>query len=480
MTLKPTFFDFLQAAAFNRLGEDFVQPVLIQPLKQLQCAFVAEHFATELQVDALSLATSASLARFNGQQPLPWQATASVYSGHQFGHYNPRLGDGRAMLIGEAGGYEWQLKGAGSTPFSRQGDGRAVLRSSIRELLAAEALHALQTPTSRVLALFASREPVYRERVEPGAVVLRAANSFIRFGHFEYFYHTRQELALSELAEFTLAQVYPALQTEQNPQQALFTAAVERTARTIAHWQAVGFAHGVMNTDNMAISGETLDYGPYGFLDDYNPGFICNHSDHSGRYAFDQQPGIGLWNLNMLAHAFTPWVPVEALRDALQRYQPQFAHHYLQQMRAKLALNGSGDDEHLITEWLALLAEHRSDYTLCHRALSECVLRDDPAPVADLLPNRDRFSAWFARWRRAHSEPTESIALRLNAANPKYTLRNYLAQEAIEAAEDRGDWQPLAALYQVLSAPFDEHPQHAKLAAAPPDWGKKLEISCSS
>lgn len=476
--------DFLTAltpARYNQLGEDFVRPVNILPLKEFNCAFVASEFAASLNIDAKSFQSSQALKSLNGLQPMPFQPTASVYSGHQFGHYNPRLGDGRAMLIGEACAYEWQLKGAGPTPYSRQGDGRAVLRSSIRELLAAEALHALNVPTTRALALFNSRERVYREQVEPGAVVLRGAKSFIRFGHFEYFFHTRQEQALDELFEFALATVYPEFLTSEQPRLMMFQEIVRRTAKLVANWQAVGFAHGVLNTDNMAISGETLDFGPYGFLDDFNPQFICNHSDHQGRYAFDQQPGIGLWNLNMLAHAFTPWVPVEQLRAALMEYQGVFSREFLQLMRSKLGLvaEQAGDGE-LISEWLAIIAEHQSDYTLAHRWLIDCTSLNSAAPLIDNVVNRERAQAWYQQWQTRTAAASEQTLHLLKTSNPQFILRNYLAQEVIEAAEDRNDWQPLANLYQVLSQPFDAHPEHAKLAATPPDWGKKLEISCSS
>lgn len=476
--------DFLTAltpARYNQLGEDFVRPVNILPLKEFNCAFVASEFVASLNIDAKSFQSPNALKSLNGLQPMPFQPTASVYSGHQFGHYNPRLGDGRALLIGETGGYEWQLKGAGPTPYSRQGDGRAVLRSSIRELLAAEALHALKVPTTRALALFSSREPIYREQVEPGAVVLRAAKSFIRFGHFEYFFHTRQEQALDELFEFALETIYPEFLTSEQPRLMMFEEIVRRTAKLVANWQAVGFAHGVLNTDNMAISGETLDFGPYGFLDDFNPQFICNHSDHQGRYAFDQQPGIGLWNLNMLANAFTPWVPVEQLRAALMEYQTVFSREFLQLMRNKLGLvNEQAEDGDLITEWLALLAEHKADYTLAHRWLIDCASLNSSSPLLDNLVNRERANSWHQQWQaRTAATPEQTLTL-LQTNNPQFILRNYLAQEVIEAAEDRGDFQPLANLYQVLARPFDAHPEHAKLAATPPDWGKKLEISCSS
>ncbi len=414
-----------------------------------------------------------------GSEPL-----AMVYAGHQFGSYNPQLGDGRGLLLGEvdgpAGRYDIHLKGAGLTPYSRHGDGRAVLRSSIREYLAGEALHALGIPSTRALAITGSQLPVYREDVETAAIVTRLARTHIRFGHFEFFFYTQQHDALQQLADHCIALYFPDLAGQADQYARFLQQIVHRTARLVAHWQAYGFAHGVLNTDNMSILGETFDFGPYGFLDDYAPGFICNHSDHGGRYAFDQQPAIGLWNLNALAHALSPLIAVEDLRRLLGEYQPVLVQQWSSLMRARLGLQQQKpDDESLVADLLGLLAESRVDYTRFFRALCDA---QNHAQLRNDFVNREAFDAWLARYHaRLAQEPTTAAErmIAMQAANPKYILRNYLAQRAIEKAQ-HGDFSEVDRLLQVLRKPFDEQPEQEAYADLPPDWGKTLEISCSS
>jgi len=438
-----------------------------------------------LDLDPTAFDSAELLAALSGNTVLPGsEPLAMVYSGHQFGSYNPQLGDGRGLLIGEVnssqGRFDIHLKGAGMTPYSRMGDGRAVLRSSIREYLAGEALHALGIPTTRALAITGSALPVYREEVETAAIVTRLARTHIRFGHFEFFFYTRQHDALKQLADHCIALYFPEV-VGQADQYALFLQhVVHRTARLIAHWQAYGFAHGVLNTDNMSILGETFDFGPYGFLDDYEPGFICNHSDHGGRYAFDQQPSIGLWNLNALAHALSPLIAIEDLKRILGEYQPVLVQQWAALMRARLGLQQTDDgDEQLTADLLDVMAENRVDYTRFFRAL--CDERNHSQLRNDFV-NRDAFDAWLLRYQqRLQQEPLSSDdrKTRMQAVNPKYTLRNYLAQQAIEKAQ-QGDFSAVDRLLAILKNPFDEQPEHEAYAAPPPDWGKKLEISCSS
>lgn len=429
----------------------------------------------------------AALAAFSGNALLPGsEPLAMVYAGHQFGHYNPQLGDGRGLLLGEVvtpnGHVDLHLKGAGETPYSRHGDGRAVLRSSIREYLAGEALHALGIPSTRALCITGSHLPVYRETVETAAIVTRVARTHIRFGHFEYFFHTGQHQALQQLAEHCIACYFPELANSADRHARLLQAIVQRTARLIAHWQAQGFAHGVLNTDNMSILGETFDFGPYGFLDDYHPGFICNHSDHGGRYAFNQQPGIGLWNLNALAHAFSPLVAVEDLRRILGEYQGVLGETYAGLMQAKLGLaEEHAGDRQLIADLLDLMAESRVDYSRFFRRLAD-FQPGQPSPLRDDFLNRDAFDAWANRYgQRLHADTRSADERRaaMNRINPKYILRNYLAQNAIDKAQT-GDFSEVDRLLAILQKPFDEQPEHEAYAALPPDWGKKLEVSCSS
>ena len=291
------------------------------PLANARLLYHSEALARELELDD-SWFTPEKQGVWSGETLLPgMQPLAQVYSGHQFGVWAGQLGDGRGILLGEqqlsdGRKFDWHLKGAGLTPYSRMGDGRAVLRSTIREFLASEALHYLGIPTSRALTIVVSDEPVYRETKERGAMLLRVAESHARFGHFEHFFYNGQPEKVRQLADYMIRHHWPALEQEADRYLLWFTDVVERTARLIAAWQSVGFAHGVMNTDNMSVLGMTLDYGPYGFLDEYQPGYICNHSDYQGRYAFDNQPMIGLWNLNRLAHALSDLLTTEQLKQA--------------------------------------------------------------------------------------------------------------------------------------------------------------------
>jgi len=420
-----------------------------------------------------------------GMEPL-----AMLYSGHQFGVYVPQLGDGRAILLGEISnerGERWdlQLKGAGLTPFSRDGDGRAVLRSTIREYLGSEAMHGLGIPTTRALCIVGSAHKVYREEVETGAVLTRMAPSHVRFGTFEVFYYRNQHEQLKVLADYVIGLHYPHLDGVPEKYFRFFLEVVERTAKLIAQWQAAAWAHGVMNSDNMSILGITLDYGPFGFMDDYDPGFICNHSDHNGRYAFDQQPYIGLWNLSCLAQALLPIVPKEELKEALDRYTPIHQEHYLHLMRLKLGLEGArSEDESLVTELLSLLAESHADYTNVFRTLGNFHSWGGAQneTLRDYFVDRDRFDRWAARYRARLRENAGAEAKRrerMNLVNPKYILRNYLAQTAIEKAQQK-DFSEIDRLLTLLQNPYSDQAGMDAYAAPPPNWGKHLAVSCSS
>lgn len=453
-------------------------------------ASVNPQAAALIDMPSAALNSEAMLKLMAGLQ-LPEDATpiATVYSGHQFGQYNPQLGDGRAMLIGAIdsnhhGRWELQIKGAGHTPYSRSGDGRAVLRSSIREYLCSEAMYGLGIPTTRALALAASNTPVYRETIESGATVLRMAPSFIRFGHFEYFFYTEQHGLLKQLADDVISQHYAEFLPLEDRQRyaAFFTEVVLRTAKMIAHWQAQVFCHGVMNTDNMSILGLTIDYGPFAFMDDFEPGFICNHSDYNGRYAFNRQVPIGLWNLNALAHALSPLINIDQLREALSQYEPTLLAHYRTLMQQKLGLTSDAEiDDQIIGDILKLLAKESRDYHAFFRKLSETP-RAEQHHLADDFVDREAFNAWLTIYHQrlaADHDNDKSLMQLMQKHNPKYVLRNYLAQEAIQDAE-RGDYQKVNDLLRVLQAPFDEHRGFEHLSQVPPDWGKKLAISCSS
>lgn len=424
---------------------------------------------------------------WGGETLLPGMSPlAQVYSGHQFGVWAGQLGDGRGILLGEqqlADGStrDWHLKGAGLTPYSRMGDGRAVLRSTIRESLASEAMHYLGIPTTRALSIVTSDTPVMRETREQGAMLMRIAESHVRFGHFEHFYYRRQPEKVRELADFVIRHHWPHLQEEPDRYVAWFRDVVRRTAVMIARWQAVGFAHGVMNTDNMSILGLTMDYGPYGFLDDYNPAFICNHSDYQGRYSFENQPVVAQWNLQRLAQSLSPFIAVDALNGALDEYQTALLTEYGSLMRSKLGLfvPQEGDNE-ILNTLFALMAREGSDYTRTFRMLSHTEQQSADSPLRDEFIDRGAFDSWFATYRQRLQQEGIDDAQRqqqMQSVNPAVVLRNWLAQRAIDAAE-QGDMAELERLHEILRQPFSDRSDD--YARRPPDWGKRLEVSCSS
>lgn len=460
------------------------EPVVPQPLQQPRLLHLNRTLLDELGLGGVSEADW--IACCGEGKVLPgMQPVAQVYAGHQFGGYSPRLGDGRALLLGEQlapDGQRWDLhlKGAGKTPFSRFGDGRAVLRSSIREYLASEVLHALGIPTTRALVLVGSQEPVYREQVETGATVLRTAPSHLRFGHIEYFAWSGQGEKIPPLIDYLLRHHFPELESGAE----LFAEVVRRTARLIAKWQAAGFCHGVMNTDNMSLLGLTLDYGPYGFIDAYVPDFVCNHSDPAGRYALDQQPAVGYWNLQKLAQALAGHVDGDALAAALAQYEQQLMLHYSELMRAKLGLAvWEEDDPALFRELFRLLAAHKVDYHLFLRRLGEVTQEGSwPASLLALLSEPGVWQEWLERYRaRLMREGSEDAVRKaqMDAINPKYVLRNALAQQVIDAA-GAGDMQPFERLFAALQHPYDEQPEYEDLATPTPAWYCGGELSCSS
>ncbi len=418
---------------------------------------------------------------------------AAVYSGHQFGVWAGQLGDGRAILLGEVataeGPMELQWKGAGLTPYSRMGDGRAVLRSSIREFLCSEAMHALGIPTSRALSVAGSDQGVMRETVETSAVVIRMAPSFVRFGSFEHWFYRNKPEELKILADYVIDRFYPELRAEENPYVALLSEVARRTAHMIAHWQAVGFMHGVMNTDNMSILGLTLDYGPFGFMEAFDPDHICNHTDQQGRYSYANQPQVGHWNCYALGQALLPLIgEVEAAQAALDAYQPAFAAKLDELLHAKLGLTRleryADADRALFDAMFALMQANGVDFTLFFRRLGGLKAADASGdePLRDLFIDRPAFDAWAIQYReRLQAEAGDDAGrqLAMNKINPKYVLRNYLAQVAIEKAQNK-DFSEVERLLAVLRRPYDEQPEHDHYAALPPDWASHLEVSCSS
>ncbi len=474
---------------FAELGDVFSAPIEPTGVEQAKMVICSTEALALLGLPAETADDPKLLQLASGGWYWPQQMPrAMVYSGHQFGGYTPRLGDGRGVLLGEVVNHEgehWDvhLKGAGLTPFSRSGDGRAVLRSSIREFLASEYLHKLGIPTSRALCVTDSNTMVWREQRETAAMLLRLSPSHIRFGHFEYFYYNKQYGELERLHAHVLNDLYPECLSADEPLAALLTAVVKRTAETIALWQAYGFCHGVMNTDNMSILGLTFDFGPYAFLDDFKHNHICNHSDQRGRYAFNQQVAMSYWNLTAFAETLTRYVAVERLQEILDGYAAIQQQAYLTAMRARLGLIGEHEaDALLIDKLLVQMDQSAVDYTLFFRQLGELPAAQALEKLRDDFVNRSAFDEWSAEYmaRSANdSRNQEQRRTEMHAVNPLYMLRNYLIQIAIEAAEE-GDYAPLHKLHQVLSSPFTEQAGCAEYAERPPQWGKHLSISCSS
>lgn len=475
------------ANRFVRLGPDFYTELQPTPLPSPYWVSRNRAMATELGLQDDWLASQEALAVFTGNQiALGSQPLASVYSGHQFGQWAGQLGDGRAILLGEldtvGGPQEIQLKGAGMTPYSRMGDGRAVLRSSIREYLCSEAMHGLGIPTTRALCVTGSDARVRREEIETAAVVTRTSSSFIRFGHFEHFSYSEQHGQLRALADFVIDHFYPECRDAPQPYAALLQAVSERTASLMASWQASGFCHGVMNTDNMSILGLTIDYGPFQFLDAFDPAHICNHSDTQGRYAYNKQPNIAYWNLFCLGQALLPLIEAQDLAlAALESYKTVFPQALEARMRAKLGLaDARPEDKTLIENIFKLLAADKVDYTIFWRRLCHFGRPGGREAVRDLFLDRDGFDAWALQYSEraapAGIGPDTDLML---GVNPKYVLRNHLGEQAIQAAKLK-DFSGVDTLLNLLQSPFEEHPAHEAYAGFPPDWAASIEISCSS
>jgi len=412
---------------------------------------------------------------------------SQIYSGHQFGGYTPQLGDGRAMCLGEVktdnSRYDIQLKGAGLTPYSRMGDGRAVLRSTIREYLCSIAMEGLKVPTTKALAIVGSDDPVYRETVETTAILTRVQRTNIRFGHFEFFHYQNRYAEVKQLANYVIRHHYPALNIDSPEVYGIwFKNVVTATAELIAKWQALGFCHGVMNTDNMSIIGDTIDYGPFGFLEEYNPAHICNHSDTTGRYSFEKQPSIGLWNLNALASVLTTLISKENLIRALELYEPTLKQHYYSLMMQKLGIkNESHNDRQLVAGWLQLLQKNNLDYTNSFRDLSsktiDALRLETVNKVQEIKFTNWKFS-YRVRMEQEYANESERISV-MTEINPKYILRNYLAQRAIEKAQQK-NYSEIETLGKILENPTAEWTEFDDYKNPAPDWAKCLQVSCSS
>lgn len=521
--LSPGIASQLDHSGFS--DDPLMDPCGPTPLESPEFLAVSPQAAALLNVSAQDLQSDPqALAILSGSfSPSEVPSYASVYAGHQFGVFVPRLGDGRALNLGAIDGWELQLKGAGPTRYSRFADGRAVLRSSIREFLCSEAMHALGVPTTRALSLIHSPTPVVRETIETAAVVCRLAPNFLRFGHFEYFAHqqklpqiealvraawpamwsrtahashliqsavfdaNRHQEAITEAANLPMDQLCAHLLEETS----------RRTARLMAQWMSLGFMHGVMNTDNFSILGLTIDYGPFGWMDAFNAHHICNHSDHSGRYSYQAQPQIGLWNIGRLAGALDDLVKTrrtqssqssEWFMPAIEAYRSSYATTLQSMLREKFGLNGLDEDtwSALLDDFYSLMHEQSLDYTLVFRSLSS----DDDSQFMAHVVDREAAKPWLARYRaavkaslQAEQKSKADRAAAMNRANPKFVLRNWVAEEVIQDCKEASQKQPSKKLQEVmtvLAAPFDEHETLARYSMPPPEWAVNLEVSCSS
>jgi uncharacterized protein YdiU (UPF0061 family) len=445
-----------------------------------------EELAVELGVDADALRTPEGVAVLVGNAtPEGASPVAQAYAGHQFGGFSPRLGDGRALLVGEVLDVhgrrrDLHLKGSGRTPFARGGDGKAAVGPMLREYVIGEALHALGIPTSRALAVVATGDHVVRETILPGAVLARVAASHLRVGTFEYAAAHGDPALVRRLADHAIARHHPDALEAENRYLAFFEAVVNAQASLVARWMLVGFIHGVMNTDNMAISGETIDYGPCAFMEAFDPATVFSSIDHGGRYAYGNQPRVAQWNLARLAETLLPLfhgetdAAVAAATDVLQSFADRHDEYWAQGMRAKLGLaEGRPDDRALIDDLLALLHDQRVDFTSCFRALSSSLL-GDAARARSLFAEPSAFDAWWDRWRARLSfqaSDPQATASAMDRINPIYIPRNHHVEEALAAAT-AGDLRPFSRLLDVVAQPFDERPGLDPYAApAPPSFG---------
>ncbi len=477
---------------YRRLPGDFYDAVRPTPLVNPRLVSFNPDTAALINLDPEEADNPELALYLSGGKAIPGaEPLAMYYTGHQFGVYNPDIGDGRAILLGEVrnprgGKWDLHLKGAGRTAYARVFDGRAVLRSVIREYICGEAMHGLGIPTTRALSIVGSDERVERETTERGAMLLRIAETHVRFGSFEGFHYTGREDYVKLLADYVIEGFFPHLAGEEDRHALFLSEVVDRTARLIALWQAYGFTHGVMNTDNMSIIGLTLDYGPFGFLEDYSPEYIPNHSDHFGRYSFGNQPAIALWNLQKLAEALGSVVPRELSQEIVFGFRGLYGKYYLGIMKQKLGLlTDDPGDPALIKNLLTILEEGKADYTNFMRGLADLSTEDGAGDGyhAGMLEDSPAYREWAGAYRRrliSEGSVDDERKEAMSSINPKYILRNYLAERAIRKAEDDGDYSEIERLRLLLKNPFSEQPDFEEYSKPAPPSERGLVISCSS
>ena len=484
--------------SYARLPGAFGRVQAPTPVERPQLIALNQYLAGQLGFDPDWVAGPEGLAMLSGNRlPAGAEPIALGYAGHQFGHWVPQLGDGRALLIGEVIDRDGvrrdlQLKGSGPTPFSRRGDGRSSIGPVVREYLASEFMHALGIPTTRALAAVATGEQVVRQQMEPGGILCRVASSHVRVGTFEYFARSGRVEEVGILADYVIERHYPDCREATNPYLALLEQVIGRQARLIADWLRVGFIHGVMNTDNCSVVGETIDYGPFGFIDQFDPNTVYSSIDHAGRYAFNQQPRIAQWNLARLAECLLPLLDeqpeaaVELANASLQAFSESFEAHFHPALAAKIGLDPGQDNARLALDLLDVMSAGGADMTLVFRGLGELTAAgpEKDGPVRELFDDPSAFDAWAEHWRqRLAAEGRQDDGERraaMDRINPAFILRNHLAQQAVDAAIDHLDFEPMQRLHQVLSHPFDAQPEAADLARPPKADERVLTTFCGT
>jgi len=478
--LENDYFDF---------DEKFYQKIKPTPLNKPHLISFNKLMFDEIGLDYDEANTNEFVKLINGEKlfdgSIPY---AKAYAGHQFGYFVPQLGDGRAVNLGKIGSWHLQTKGAGLTRYSRQGDGRAVLRSSIREYIISEAMYALNIPTTRVLALIGSSHPVnrYYGVTETGAVVLRMSPSWVRIGTFEYFARGKDSKKnLTQLADYVIKSSYSNLINDENKYEKMYFEMVDKTAILMAKWQASGFMHGVMNTDNFSMAGITIDYGPFAFMDYFNINQICNHTDSEGRYSYNNQPYVARWNLEVLANSLKEICNVEKLNEYLKTYFHIQEKEYLTLMTQRLGLDidkSSDSYASLIISLLKALQTSKTDYNQFFYELSKCKNSDDIRAVINISIYRQDLDQWLEKYissRELENQDFNEVQNGMKKVNPKYVIKNYMLQESIDKAED-GDFTLVNDLLKIAQNPYDEHKEYERYSKATPLEFSNIKLSCSS
>jgi uncharacterized protein YdiU (UPF0061 family) len=479
--------------SYARLEKKFYQLINPTPVKDPRIIMVNRELAGEMDFPLPE--TDSELAQmFSGNNPPHGsQPLAQVYAGHQFGNFVPRLGDGRAVLLGEfinshGQRYDIQLKGAGQTLYSRNGDGRSPLGPVIREYIVSEAMYRLGIPTTRALAMVSSGEKVFREQELPGAVFTRVASSHIRIGTFEYFASRNDHEGIRTLADYAIERHYPELKEAENPYAAFLGKVCSAQAKLVAGWMRIGFIHGVMNTDNTTISGETIDYGPCAFMDGYDPATVFSSIDSYGRYAYGRQPSIAQWNLAGLAGCLLPLIHEDSeqakshAEEIVQGYGAEFRQHYFTEMCSKIGLSANEQGRKLLDALLEIMHESKADFTQTFHGLSKA-LSDDRKPVLERFADQDKITVWLDDWEkelaRQKIDATTAITT-MERVNPVFIPRNHRIEQAITAAVEQDDFNPAKKLIKILANPYLEQPESSEYMAPPEPEERVYQTFCGT